>query len=189
MAMNIQAGSVDGRQRRYNGGMILLHWLTAFLVVFLFLTAQIWDFVERGGALRHGLQSLHVACGLLLALVFLARVTWRILSAGDLPPKERGIVGLLAEGAHYLLYLGLVAQIVLGFLWRWAQGKAVDVFGYLSIPDFVGVNTDYRHMFGELHENLAWAIIALAGVHAVAAIYHHAVLKDGVLLKMMPSKP
>jgi cytochrome b561 len=37
-----------------------------------------------------------------------------------------------------------------------------------------------------LHTWLGDAILWLAGIHALAALYHHIVLKDGVLASMLP---
>ena len=42
--------------------------------------------------------------------------------------------------------------------------------------------------WGDLHGVLGDAIMWLAGLHAVAAIYHHLVLKDGVLSSMLLQK-
>jgi cytochrome b561 len=42
--------------------------------------------------------------------------------------------------------------------------------------------------WGELHQFLGDAIMWLAGFHAAAAIYHHVIVKDGVLLAMLPQK-
>jgi cytochrome b561 len=33
---------------------------------------------------------------------------------------------------------------------------------------------------------LAYALFALAGLHAAGALYHHFVRRDGILLRMMP---
>ena len=40
--------------------------------------------------------------------------------------------------------------------------------------------------FAELHGWLGDAILWLAGLHATAAIYHHKILRDGVLASMLP---
>jgi cytochrome b561 len=40
--------------------------------------------------------------------------------------------------------------------------------------------------WGEVHQFLGDAIMWLAGLHAAAAIFHHVVLKDGVLAAMWP---
>jgi cytochrome b561 len=42
--------------------------------------------------------------------------------------------------------------------------------------------------WGDVHEFLGDAIMWFAGLHAAAAIYHHLVLKDGVLSSMLPEK-
>jgi cytochrome b561 len=40
--------------------------------------------------------------------------------------------------------------------------------------------------WGDVHQFLGDTLIWLAGLHAAAAIYHHVVLKDGVLVAMWP---
>ena len=40
----------------------------------------------------------------------------------------------------------------------------------------------------ELHEFAGNLILILAGLHAAAAIFHHLVLKDGVLMAMLPGR-
>jgi cytochrome b561 len=88
---------------------------------------------------------------------------------------------------HYLLYLLLVAQAAIGFAWRWAQGHAVSFFGLLEIPGPYGqLGRPTRHVFHDLHENIAWAIVVIAFGHALAALYHHYFLKDRVLERMLP---
>ncbi|MDO1584094.1 cytochrome b [Rhizobium oryzicola] len=174
------------RPERYNAGMIWLHWATALLVIVLFATAEVWDFAEKGGAVRNALKALHYGSGILLAVVFVIRLVWRLASHATLPEEEKGLMGLAAKAVHAVLYLALAGQIIFGFTWRWSQGKAVDFFGIFSLTDPFGIPAAYRHTLGELHENVAWLIIAVAFAHAVAAIYHHVFLKDGVLLKMMP---
>jgi cytochrome b561 len=43
-----------------------------------------------------------------------------------------------------------------------------------------------RHQLHEFHEWIGWAIIILALLHALAALYHHYALKDRVLVRMLP---
>jgi cytochrome b561 len=44
-----------------------------------------------------------------------------------------------------------------------------------------------RRELKEIHNYVAWAIIIVAGLHAAAALYHHYVLKDRVLKRMLPA--
>jgi cytochrome b561 len=81
-----------------------------------------------------------------------------------------------------------VAQVALGFLLRWAQGEPLTFFGLLSMPTLVTLDHGFARTLGGLHDNVAWAIIIIAGLHAGAALLHHYVLRDDVLLRMMPAK-
>jgi cytochrome b561 len=96
-------------------------------------------------------------------------------------------VRLASKATHYLLYLLLVVQTGLGFVFRWAQGHPVGFFGLFGIPGpFGAADRPTRHLVHALHEYVGWAIIIIAALHALAALYHHYVLKDRVLKRMLP---
>jgi cytochrome b561 len=175
-------------QARYDGGTIALHWLTAFLVIALFSLAEAWGFVERGSTLRRGMQALHISFGILLAAVFVFRIIWRRRWGHRLPPAGSGLLHWAAKAMHGALYGLLAAQIVLGFLFRWAQGEPFTFFGLFAIPNPIWTSQDkpMAHIFAGLHDDVAWIIIGLAGAHAVAALVHHYGWRDGVLHRMRP---
>ncbi|MEI9986240.1 MAG: cytochrome b [Aliidongia sp.] len=171
---------------RYDRVTIALHWLTAVLVIVLFALAEIWGYLPRGTPLRRGFQALHISLGILLALVFVARLAWRLTQGRSLPAATTGLQNLAATAANWALYLLLAAQIGLGFLFRWAQGEPFLFFGLFSIPSPMTADRPTAHSFGELHNTIAWVIIVLAGCHAAAALLHHYVLRDGLLRRMLP---
>jgi cytochrome b561 len=91
-----------------------------------------------------------------------------------------------SKGMHYLLYALLVAQAGLGWTIGWAAGHPIHFFG-IGIPGpFDAFDRPLRHELREIHEKVGWAIIILAGVHALAALYHHYFLRDRVLRRMLP---
>jgi cytochrome b561 len=101
---------------------------------------------------------------------------------------EVGWVRAASKAVHYLLYALLVIQAALGFAFRWAQGHAVAFFGLFAIPGPYGaLDKPTRHLLHGLHEDVAWIIVTLALGHALAALYHHYVLKDRVLERMLPA--
>jgi len=51
----------------------------------------------------------------------------------------------------------------------------------------LGLSHDLGVTIAEIHTLLGDAILWVAGLHAAAGIYHHVVLKDGVLVSMIPS--
>ena len=103
---------------RYDAITILLHWVTALLVVTLFGLAEFWGFLPRGTPLRHELQGLHISLGLVLAVVATLRVVWRLMFGRTLPEIESTLPYWAAKGVHYLLYILLGGQVVLGFVFR-----------------------------------------------------------------------
>ncbi len=90
---------------------------------------------------------------------------------------------------HWTLYALLTAQIILGFLYRWAQGEEFTFFGLFAVPAAFAPDRALSRAFDGFHYYIAWIIIVLAAGHAVAALLHHYVLKDGVLLRMSPAGP
>ncbi len=172
---------------RYDRVTIALHWLSALLVIALFVAAYLWNNeFARGSPPRKFLQSLHISLGILFTVVFIARLCWRSTRGRRLASSEEGLMRILSKGMHHLLYLLLTAQIVLGYLLRWAQGEPFMFFGLFTVPSLFAPDKQLAGWFEWLHNYAAWTIIILAFGHAVAALTHHYLLKDDVLKRMLP---
>jgi cytochrome b561 len=170
---------------RYDRVTMTFHWLTALCLVTLFGAAYWWNALPGGTPLRKGLQAFHISIGLLFVVVFVGRLVWRATSGRKLVAANGGIAGIAAKVMHALLYLLLAAQITLGFALRWAQGEPFFFFGLFSIPQVFTPDKATSKLFEMLHNDVAWAIIYLAGAHAIAALVHHYVLRDAVLARMV----
>ncbi len=171
----------------YDNVAIALHWATALLVTVQFVLAISWDYFAK--PTRHTMESVHISLGVLLTAVILARIVWRLIPGHQRSSLQAGWVKLASKGVHYLLYLLLIAQAATGFAFRWAQGHAVEFFGLFGIPGPYGqLARPDRRLLHEVHEYVGWAIVILAFAHALAALYHHYVLKDRVLRRMLPGE-
>jgi cytochrome b561 len=170
---------------RYDRVTIVLHWTTAILVVALYGLAQIWGFLHRGSAPRNELIALHVSLGLLLTAVLALRIVWRLTAGRRLPPAAQGMLELAAAAAHYGLYLLLAVQAVLGWCLSWALEEPLAFFSLFVIPSPVVFTTAQRQAILFLHDWIATIVIVLAGAHALAALFHRFVLRDGVLRRML----
>jgi len=180
-ATRVAAGD-DGTT--YGSVAIALHWATAALVLFQFLTAFTWDWFSHDT--RESMQALHVSFGILLALVIVARVTWRLIPGHQVSSLEAGWLKLASKAVHYLLYVLLVAQAVLGFLVGWSAGHPIHLFG-IGIPGpFGALDRPVRHQIREIHQWVGYSIVIIAAGHALAALYHHYRLHDRVLGRMFP---
>jgi len=180
-ATRIVAGD-DGTN--YDGVAMALHWATAVLVFANFALAQTWDWFAK--PTRGLMEDTHMSFGVLLTAVIVARLVWRLIPGHQISSLEAGWVRLASKGTHYLLYMLLVAEAALGFAFRWGAGRPMEFLG-TGIPPLIGeMAKPLRRELREFHEWIGWAIIVLALLHASAALYHHYVLKDRVLKRMLP---
>jgi cytochrome b561 len=173
---------------RYDPPAMALHWLIALLVLALWTLAQAWGFLQRGTPMRLELQALHVSLGLVLIVALALRIGWRLGPSRRLPPADSGVLELAARGMHYLLYALLLAQAVLGLCWRWSGDYPLGFFGLFTIPSPFPFTAQQGRIIGGLHQWIGNAIVALAALHALAALFHHFWLRDHVLRRMLPGR-
>jgi cytochrome b561 len=67
-----------------------------------------------------------------------------------------------------------------------AKGRAFDVFGLFTVPPLMATDRAFGESLEEVHEMLSYLMLFLVGLHAAAAVFHQAILKDGVLARMLP---
>ncbi len=132
----------------------------------------------------HSAPDLHKSIGMMLFAVLLLRLVWRTANErprdDELPLWERR----LARAAHIAFYLLLFLLIASGYLISTADGRAVDVFGLVSIPAVV-IDKLLEDPAALIHEVAAWAVVILALVHAGAALKHHFVDRKPTLRRMV----
>ena len=170
----------------YDKVAIALHWATAFLVFANFALAETWDWFPR--RFHSLMEGTHMSFGVLLTAAIAARLAWRLVPGHQVASPELGWVRIASKATHYLLYALLIAEAGLGFVFRWGAGAPMAFFG-TAIPPLTGeISKPLRHELREFHEWIGWAIVIIAVGHALAALYHHYVLKDRVLRRMLPKQ-
>lgn len=103
-----------------------------------------------------------------------------------LPNTLKKMEKLLAHLGHWLLYALIIAMPLSGWVMSSASGFPVSVFGWFVLPDLVAPDMSLKALMLDVHEYMAYAIIALVSVHVLAALLHHFYYKDNVLLRMLP---
>lgn len=167
-------------QTRYPISIITLHWLMAALVIIAYITG--------GNPVRNGFEGeIHAASGMLIALLLLIRLPVRLILKKKIPnhmlPKWQH---LLAQLVQVALYLCMILIPLTGLLALSEKTDSYLLWGMnLPLFDMSFLETSDIEI-GDLHELFANAFIGLAGIHAVAALVHHFVFKDGVLKSMSP---
>lgn len=171
---------------RYGALSIGMHWLMLLLLIAVYALINVREFYPKGSDLREALKMWHFMLGLsIFALVFV-RLAVRV--AGSTPrirPEVRAWQGRLAALVHAALYVFMVVMPLLGWLTLSAMGKPIPFFG-LQFPPLMGEDASFADQFKEIHETIGTVGYYLIGLHAAAALFHHYVLRDNTLVRMLP---
>ncbi len=186
MQYSIVAQPADMQGVQYDKVTVGLHWVTAALVVGLWIIGQTVH-VFPDGPLQVDYRSVHIACGAILAVVLVARIAWRLTRPVDLSPIDEGLAAAIARATHWTLYVLLVGTVGVGFVYAWARGDAI--FNVFRIAQMVPGDRALVHQIGGWHALGANTLLIVAGVHAAAALFHHYILRDETLRRMLPWEP
>ncbi|CDX19556.1 Cytochrome b561 [Mesorhizobium sp. ORS 3324] len=171
----------------YTSTQKLLHWALFALVILLYALTYGEEFYPRGDPAVDAIWRLHISFGLLLAALVLWRVVLRgVKGAPGLPAEMSPLERAAAKIGHFALYALLVAIPVLGILLTWFRGDALSFFGLFTVPAPFAPDRATARTIRGLHELCANGILIVAGVHALAALYHHFIRRDTVMARMLP---
>ena len=163
-----------------------LHWAIVLLIVPQYFLADAADELEAG-AEKLQLLNWHKSLGLTVLLLALVRIAWKVINRPHPAPLGDVIWQRKAATAgHVLLYALILLQPVTGWIMSSAAGSPISLFGWVSFPALVAKDHALHETFEAVHESVFYVLLAVALVHIAAALYHHWVLKDNVLRRMLP---
>jgi len=165
---------------------ILFHWLSALSIFGLFALGYYMVDLTYYHQWYKTAPALHKSIGLVFFIVMIARVIWRYLQVS---PKQLDSHSSLEKKAgkmiHTLLYLLIFTIMITGYLISTADGRAIEVFELITIPAFGAIIENQEDVAGLAHKWLAYFLIILSVLHALAALKHHFIDKDNTLNRMI----
>lgn len=183
--MTPASASRSGRPPRYGAAAIGLHWLLALGLVAAFaLGTYMADLPFSPQRLK--LYNWHKWAGVTILALSLLRLLWRLRRPPPPMPAMPRWQALAASANHAGLYLLFLAVPLVGWAYSSAAGFPVVAFGILPLPDFVPVDRAISDELKSWHRWLGWALAGLSAVHVGAALKHHFLDRDGLLLRMWP---
>ncbi len=178
--------AIRDTETRYGAVAQTVHWLMAFMLVGSF-SLGFYMHEMAVSPLRLKLFSYHKWLGVLVFALVVLRLVWRWTHRPPpLPAHMPHWEKRAAEITHRLLYLFLFAAPLSGWLMSSAKGFQTVLFGVLPIPDLLSKNPPLGAALSEVHETLIWMLLSVAGLHAAAALKHHFIDRDDVLVRMTP---
>jgi cytochrome b561 len=165
----------------------LMHWLTAGLMLLVFVLAFSID--RAASRVSHTvLLQLHRSFGLTVWVVTIARLVWRHFAkypdwSSDMSPTMR----VAAKVSEYALYALLLAQPILGILQTSAHGDHVDLFFLGQLPALIEKNRPLARLLLSVHEAIGFSLLGLITVHVTAALFHHFWRRNDTLTAMLPT--
>jgi cytochrome b561 len=163
----------------------IFHWVTASLVLFMLplglVIANNW-----GGPLQDQLYDLHRSIGALLIPIILVRVVYRWTHPpAPLPDDIPALQQLAANATHWALYALLVVQPFVGWIGTSAYRATIVVFGLFELPPIWPEDRAFSDRVLFVHGLIGLTIAVLLAAHIGAALQHHFVRRDGILMRMI----
>lgn len=157
-----------------------LHWTMATLILLNYILGLTLE--------KSNLYNFHKQTGLTILVLLIIRVIWRLTSpypgaVESLSTMER----YAAKLGHLALYLFMLAIPLSGILMVNSYGYPLKFWGVFTLPAIIGAQSDSAsELISKVHEILANVMIAFVALHILAALKHHIIDKNEVLLRMIP---
>lgn len=170
----------------YGSVSIILHWLMALVFIGVYACIELRELYPKGSDPREALKVWHFMLGLSILLLVAVRLYFKVASPTPLiSPQPKQWQMISAKLGHLALYALMIGMPVLGWFILSAAGKPIPFFG-LELPALVAKNKELASSLKELHETIGVLGYYLIGIHAIAALFHHYILKDNTLTRMLP---
>jgi len=171
---------------RYGAVAQSFHWVTAIVVLVAFIYGPGGSEQRVYDASRDFGRHLHETLGLTVFALVILRVLWRMLDKRPDPPQVARWMDVTAKAVQVGLYLLMFALPITAISGAWLEGHPLTLLGGIEIAPPIAPSHAVGETIAEIHGWLGDAIMWLAGLHALAALFHHFFLRDGVLVSMLP---
>jgi cytochrome b561 len=165
---------------------IFFHWLSALTIFSLFGLGYYMVDLTYYHEWYKTAPELHKSIGILFFALMLLRLLWRFKQVTPEHLASHSTIEQKAgKAVHSILYLLIFIIMISGYLISTADGRGIDVFETITIPALGSIIENQEDIAGFIHKWLAYLLIAIATLHALAAIKHHVIDKDNTLNRMI----
>ena len=191
--MSTYSSDLTTRPQRYSGVAITLHWVLGLAIVSIFaLGIYMADLPFSPKSIKF--YNWHKWAGISILVLSVLRLGWRLTHQ---PPElPAAVVRAMPRWqvkaqhtTHTLLYALFFAVPLLGWAYSSAAGFPIVWLGQIALPDLLPADKALAELIKPLHKLSALALMGLVALHVAAALKHHWIDRDGLLLRMLPGRP
>lgn len=165
----------------YATGAMLLHWSIAAIVFAVGFTSPFLD--HRNWP---ALSTFHNLGGSLVLALTLWWFAWRathqkLPNLATIDVRENHLMSIANSVLNVLLILAPIS----GFVYLSALGGSLGL-GETTLHQVIAISAVELRWIGIVHHVLGALLVSIAGGHALHAVWHHVVLRDGLLARILP---
>jgi cytochrome b561 len=185
---NMSASKTSTRSSRFRYGALsqLFHWLTVVLVGTAYIVSPGGREDRVYSAAFDTARETHETIGLLVFALVLLRISWRLFEPTPESPPMAAWMRYSASAVHLGLYALLLAIPLTAIIGAWLEAHPLTIFGIGDVAPMLPPAHDLGQSIAYIHTILGNVILWLAGFHAAAALLHHFILRDNILISMLP---
>lgn len=183
-----------GTRTRYDAVAITIHWVTALAIVAQVVMGWSMTSMEPGSYLQFSLYQWHKSVGMTILALSVLRLVWRLAhKPPPLPATMPAWEMRAAKATHALLYALLIMLPLTG--WAVVSASPFNIptilYGVLPLPHLPVLSELEDKKSAEsalalVHDIGGWILIILLAGHVGAALRHHFVIHDDILVRMLP---
>jgi cytochrome b561 len=178
------AAAVDVAAQGYGFLHKALHWIVLGLIAAQYTVGSIMPHIGND-TLDEGWVAWHFSIGTTILFFLVIRLALRVARPVRLlpmPPWQ----SFLANFTHVGLYALILVMTFLGWAATGYRGWTVYLFGIIPLLALAAKGTEWAHTAGDVHNFLVYVLLTFIVLHIGGALYHHFVLRDRVLQRMLP---
>jgi len=172
----------------YGWGSILLHWITAVIIVVMLYVGSTIESLT--GTERQRTLVLHTSIAITSYVLLWLRIVWRLVYGHPGPLAKQGrLFFLVGKWVHMAMLVALTVMLISGPFLVWTMGEPIRVFDWFAIPSPLEANIALNVALHAVHRWSAIVIFVAILLHIGGVYKHTAFNQDGTLTKMIiPAK-
>ena len=191
--------SITNSSASYGHAAKSIHWVTVALLVTAYLSIYYRELIAKDNWENYVAVQLHFSAGISIFVLTLFRVVWTLFNEKPILEEITKWQKMAAVFVHKSLYFLLFLMPITGYLsitdFLSRSGGNLNYFLIVDVPFFKNIKflestgISLKEMVdtsGNIHSIMgSWVLLLLICVHVLAALYHHLVLRDKSLKKMI----